>query len=78
MSERFKSLEILTKLDSVLLYVSDIQNVATDSTEDARVGELRNIMRPDASPSEGGAWSAVVLANAPHQKDGYVKVKQIF
>lgn len=73
-----------TQLDSVLSYVSDISKVSTteaanftDATPFERAGVLRNVMRADDNVSEGGKYTADILANAPDTEDGYVKVRKI-
>lgn len=65
------------ELDAVLSYVSEISKVATTGAL-AKAGELRNVMREDGEVYQGGEWTKAILANAPHQEDGYFKVGQIF
>lgn len=69
--------EVLEKLTATLRYVSDISSVPTENVPHAQAGDLRNVLRDDTNASPGGAWSDVILANAPRSKDGYVKVNQI-
>lgn len=69
----------LTKdLGSVLAYVSQLEEVTTDAGSAPEAGALRNVMREDGEPSPGGAYTEVVLRNAPATEDGYFKTKKIF
>lgn len=70
-------LEVAEKLTPVLDYVSEISKVVTEENAEARVGELRNVMRPDGEANAGGEWSDAILKNAPRSQDGYFKVSQI-
>ncbi len=70
-------LEVAEKLTPVLDYVSEISNVVTEENAEARVGELRNVMRVDGEPNAGGEFSGAILKNAPRSEDGYFKVSQI-
>lgn len=69
--------EFVTQLDAVLEYVSELSRVVTKEDATPKVGVLRNAMRPDENPYEGGTFTDAILANAPHVQDGYVKVGQI-
>lgn len=70
-------LEVAEKLTPVLDYVSEISKVVTEENAEARVGELRNVMRADSVPNEGGQYTDAILKNAPRSQDGYFKVSQI-
>jgi Asp-tRNA(Asn)/Glu-tRNA(Gln) amidotransferase C subunit len=61
-----------------LEYVGEVSKVATEEDAIPRVGNLRNVMRPDTDVRPGGEFTAAILENAPHKQDGYVKVQQIF
>ncbi len=65
------------QLDSVLGYVSELEKVVTAEDATPRAGELRNVMRPDEHPHQGGEFTDAIIANAPHKEDGYVKVSRI-
>lgn len=64
-------------LDSVLAYVSEVSNITTEADVVPRAGELRNVMREDTDTNSGGTYSDMILANAPHTENRYVKVSQI-
>lgn len=66
------------QLDSVLVYVSELNKVVTIEESAPEAGELRNVMRDDTAPYAGGEFTDAILENAPHKEDGYVKVGQIF
>lgn len=66
------------RLGPVLAYVSEVTSVATEEDAAPRVGALKNVMREDGVPREGGTFTDLILANAPATEDGYVKVRQIF
>lgn len=69
--------EVATKLSPVLNYVSEISKVVTEENAEARVGKLRNVMRPDGEANVGGEYTDAILKNAPRSQDGYFKVSQI-
>lgn len=65
------------QLDSVLVYVSELNKVATTLELTPNRGELRNVLRKDEHPNVGGEYTDAILTNAPHKEDGYVKVSRI-
>ncbi len=75
-SEEEKEL-FVTQLDSVLGYVSEISAIATTHATPT-AGMLRNVLREDAHPNQGGTFTEAILNNAPHREGHYVKVEQIF
>ena len=73
-----------TQLDSVLEYVSEISQVATDEAARGeglapieRAGALRNVTRSDDTPNPGGEFTEDFLANAPDHEEQCVKVHKI-
>ncbi len=66
------------QLEDILEYVSEVSKVATTEDITPQVGDLRNVLREDIAPNNGGEFTDVILENAPHKQDGYVKVQQIF
>ena len=64
------------QLDAVLDYVSEVTRVSTKDEAD-RAGSLKNVLRDDVDAYSGGEWTKEVLANAPKQENGYIKVEQI-
>jgi aspartyl/glutamyl-tRNA(Asn/Gln) amidotransferase C subunit len=64
-------------VESVLGYVSRIASVSTDTKEGSPAGALRNVLREDGEVYPGGEWSERIIANAPRQESGYIKVEQI-
>ena len=71
--------EIQKDLESILGYVSEIQEVATDSvgSPEQRLNALRNAMREDDNPNEEGTYTDKMLKSAPKSEKGYIKVKKI-
>lgn len=67
---------LIKDLEAVLGYVSDVQN-ASDVKVEHIAGTLRNVMREDANPHASGLFTKDIIAEAPSEKDGYVKVKKI-
>ncbi len=68
--------EFLDNLQSILGYVSQIQEVAGTMPE-RTVGTLHNVVREDTSPRESGTYTEKILQEAPATQDGFLKVKQI-
>ena len=69
---------ILHDLESILGYVSEIQEVATEEAPvEERIGVLRNVMREDADPNPEGTHTKEIIASAPKSKGNYIKVKKI-
>lgn len=70
--------EFPKQLEAILEYVGEISTVTTAEDAIPRAGELRNVMRTDTDAYSGGTFTEAIIANAPNQEDGYVKVQQIF
>ena len=71
--------EVQKDLESILGYVSEIQEVTIDSvgSPEERVGVLHNVMREDDNPNEGGIYTEKIIKSAPKSEKGYIKVKKI-
>lgn len=65
-----------SELESILGYVSQIQEVATED-KPAEVGGVFNVLREDSDPTESGTYTEKILAEAPDTQDGFVKVRKI-
>lgn len=68
--------ELLGDMESILDYVKEIQEVATEE-KIPEAPKHRNIMREDKESHESGIYSKELLDEAPNQDAGYVKVKKI-
>lgn len=70
-------LALRSDIASILSYVEQIQEVSSDV--DLRDGEntLKNVMREDGDPHEGGIYSNEILKLAPIVRDDFVVVKKI-
>ncbi len=68
-------------VESILGYVTQVQEVVVNSEEEPEVGSVFNVMREDSNPHEPGEYSDDLLQEVPSKvtKDGktYVKVKDI-
>lgn len=71
--------EIQKDLESILGYISEIQEVVTDSvgSPEERMGVLRNVMREDNNENEEGLYTDKMIKSAPKSEKGYIKVKKI-
>ncbi len=63
-------------LGAILGFVTQIQ-VVSESAPARQPEKVRNIMREDTQPNEGGFNTEAILANVPKKKDNYVQVKKI-
>jgi aspartyl-tRNA(Asn)/glutamyl-tRNA(Gln) amidotransferase subunit C len=71
-------LEKFTKeFDSILAYVGQLEelNLPTDATRE--VPALRNVMREDGVPREGGAYTEKIAEQFPAREGNALSVKQI-
>jgi aspartyl-tRNA(Asn)/glutamyl-tRNA(Gln) amidotransferase subunit C len=68
-----------TDIESILGYVSEIQEVSSDLERDttSQKDELINVMREDENPHESGLYTQKILENAPQREGDYIKVKKI-
>ncbi|MBT3282829.1 Asp-tRNA(Asn)/Glu-tRNA(Gln) amidotransferase subunit GatC [bacterium] len=68
-----------TDIESILGYVSEIQEVSSDLKRDTTSdkSEHINIMREDGEPHESGLYTEKILENAPQREGDYIKVKKI-
>ncbi|MCK5590672.1 MAG: Asp-tRNA(Asn)/Glu-tRNA(Gln) amidotransferase subunit GatC [Candidatus Pacebacteria bacterium] len=66
-------------LESILGYISEIQEVTTDSvgSPEERLNALHNVMREDDNPNEEGIYTEKIIKSAPKSEKGYIKVKKI-
>ncbi len=76
MSEDEKKL-LLKDFESILGYISDIQNAGASASDEIHVGRIHNVMRPDTDAHETGVYTESLLAQMPDTKDGALRVKKI-
>ena len=67
---------IMADLGSILGYIAQIERVEV-SQEDNAVYKLRNVFRADENPYASGAFSEIILKEAPKTQDNYIKVPKI-
>lgn len=65
------------EIEAILGYVSEIKNLV-DSGSEGHDEAPRNVLRDDDNPHASGAFTEELLNSAPHSKDGYITVKNIF
>jgi len=69
--------KLLGDLDSILEYVSEVQEAAKDAVS-PDYGFQENIhLREDNNAHEEGIYTEAILKNTPDTQDGYLKVKKI-
>ena len=68
-----------TDIESILGYVSEIQEVSSDLNRDMSFDkdQLINVMREDENPHESGLYTEKILNEVPQREGDYVKVKKI-
>ena len=68
-------------IESILTYVDQIKEASAisseEKSEEKSVGVVRNVMREDSVVHQTGEFTEVLLAEAPRQEKGWVKVKKI-
>ena len=73
--------EIAKDFDSILAYVSQVQEVSNSSNEKyTKKPEdyfLHNVMRDDVVSNNRGEYTDIIVAEMPDTQDGFLKVKQI-
>lgn len=65
------------QVDSILAYVAQLKEVVSTIGEDKKAGDLRNVYRDDANPTETGTNTKEIVADMPDSQDNYLKVKKI-
>ncbi len=68
--------EFVANFDSILAYVDIIKKATVEGIK-PEIGELRNVMREDENPYEGGTFTDKILNQAPATQDKFVKVRKI-
>lgn len=72
---------IAKDFDSILAYVSQVQEVSNGSDEKSTKKPkdyfLCNVMREDVVTNNRGEYTEKILNNAPDRENGFLKVKQI-
>ena len=64
-------------ITSILVYVSEIEEITGSTAGEKKVGALFNVMREDTNPHEAGVYTEDLLNCAPIRDGQYVKVKKI-
>lgn len=64
-------------IESVLDYVSVVNDITADAGITKKVGAVYNVFRPDEVKNETGGETETLLAEAPERDGNYLKVKKI-
>ena len=67
----------LKDISAILNYVDQIKEVAGKTSEERKVGELRNVIRGDEGENVSGANTEVITGEFPQRQGDYLKVKKI-
>ncbi len=62
---------------SILSYIDQIKQVSGDTVTHRKKNVVRNVLREDKDPHEGGIHTEAILHNAPKRQGNYLKVKKI-
>jgi aspartyl-tRNA(Asn)/glutamyl-tRNA(Gln) amidotransferase subunit C len=68
------------EFEAILGYVGEVNNVSGAEEQgnfDMEKFPIRNMLREDAHPHEGGLYTEKLLEQAPAREKDYVKVKKI-
>lgn len=68
--------ELARDIESILAYVSEIQDVTAEVPE-PEVGEHYNVVREDGEPHETGMHTESILEETPSREGNFIKVKRI-
>ena len=68
---------LVSEIESILGYVSEIQHVVADAQIVHEKPALRNVMREDSDAHERGTYSEALLREAPEKEGSLVRVKKI-
>lgn len=68
---------LLSDIQAVIGYVSEIEKVDTTGAPDAPYLPLHNIMREDREPHPSGVYTEALLREAPRRDNGYIVVKKV-
>lgn len=70
--------QMTKELDAILAYVGQLESLDLPSESDAAVvAEVRNVMRSDDHPHEGGAFTEALAEQFPQREGDALVVKQI-
>ncbi len=75
-----EKIKIAKDLNSVLDYVSELKNVATENevNNSRKLSDQPiNILREDSAPHDPGIYSRDILNEAPRTKNNFIAVKRI-
>lgn len=63
------------EIPGILAFVDSIQKL--NVPKEAKAGELRNVVRADENPHEGGLYTEKLLSAAPAREGNRIAVKQV-
>ncbi len=69
--------KFLKEIEPILDYVAQLKEVSSSISGTPKVGEHRNIARPDENAKESGTHTDALVAEMPESERNYLKVKKI-
>ena len=67
---------LIADMNSIIGYISKISEVQIDQAEN-EPGEIYNVAREDVVTTVTGSYTKSMLASAPDNQDGFIKVTKI-
>ncbi|HEY4483954.1 MAG TPA: Asp-tRNA(Asn)/Glu-tRNA(Gln) amidotransferase subunit GatC [Candidatus Paceibacterota bacterium] len=64
-------------LESILGYISQLQELQETQPEKQDLGLVKNVMRSDTPSHDRKQFTDKILASAPNTKNGFIEVKKI-
>ncbi|MES2216749.1 MAG: Asp-tRNA(Asn)/Glu-tRNA(Gln) amidotransferase subunit GatC [Patescibacteria group bacterium] len=65
------------EFDSILGYIDQLKKVEVSMDAEARVGAVKNVMRPDVAEDSTAEEREALLNEAPHREGDFIAVKKI-
>lgn len=69
--------KFVKEFEAILAYVGQLEKLELPSASAATAPKLRNVMRDDANPHEGGIYTEKLVAQFPDKEGSALRVKQI-
>lgn len=68
---------LANEMDGILEYVGQVAAFSSNTKENPKEIEPRNVLREDNDSNEPGMFSKELIAEFPDSENGYLKVKKI-
>lgn len=69
--------QMTKELDAILAYVGQLEALELPAASDETLSEVRNVMRSDDQPHEGGVFTEALAEQFPAREGDALAVKQI-